>query len=280
VAATAGLDPAVLAPLGAAACYGVAAVIQQVGAHRAPPARRLSLRLIGDLLRQPLFLLGVVLDVAGFFLAFIGLRHLPVFVVQAAVSSTVAVTAVLGSRFLGDRLRPRDWWLVGAVVAGLTLVGSSAADGDAPTLGWAGTLLLVGGVPVLGLAALSSDRRSAAGLGALAGVGFGGFALAGRLMPAHDGAAALLADPVLWAAVGYAALGLGIYGAALQRGSVTAVTATTIVTEALLPSAVGFLLLSEGTRSGMAVAALVGLLLTVGGAVCLADRGCESPVLR
>ena len=55
-------------------------------------------------------------------------------------------------------------------------------------------------------------------MGALSGVAFGGFALAGRLMPAHDSLAGALGDPVLWAAVGYAALGLGIYGAALQRG--------------------------------------------------------------
>ena len=285
---TAGPDPAVLASLGAALCYGVAAVIQQVGAQRAAAARavtrRLGLRLVVDLLRQPLFLAGLGLDAIGFFLAFVGLRHLPVFVVQAAVSSAVAVTAVLGSRFLGDRLQRRDWALVGAVVLGLTLVGASGADGGTPELSSLGTALLIGGVPALGLAGLASDRRSPAQLGALSGIGFGGFALAGRLMPSHDGAAELLTDPVLWAAAGYAVLGLGIYGAALQRGSVTAVTATTIATEALFPSAVGLLLLSDTTRSGMALAATAGFVLTVGGALWLANkdspRGCESALLR
>ena len=284
----AGLDPAVLAPLGAALGYGVAAILQQVGAQRATAPRRIGIRLVVDLLRQPLFLAGLGLDAVGFVLAFVGLRHLPVFVVQAAVSSTVAVTAVLGSRFLGDRLQRRDWGLVGAVVVGLTLVGASAADGRTPELSWLGTALLVGGVPALGLAGLASDRRSPAALGALSGVGFGGFALAGRLMPGHDGAAGVLTDPVLWAAVGYAVLGLGIYGAALQRGSVTAVTATTIATEALFPSAVGLLLLSDTTRSGMGLAAAAGFVLTVGGALLLAvsksgdptARGCESTVLR
>jgi drug/metabolite transporter (DMT)-like permease len=303
VGSGAGPDPAVLAPLGAALCYGVAAVIQQVGAQRAatppfsdaaatPTTRRLGLRLVFDLLRQPLFLAGLGLDAVGFFLAFVGLRHLPVFVVQAAVSSTVAVTAVLGSRFLGDRLQRPEWALVGAVIVGLTLVGASAADGGTPELSRLGTTLLIGGVPALGLAGLASDRRSAAALGALSGVGFGGFALAGRLMSPHDGLSALLVDPVLWAAVGYAVLGLGIYGAALQRGSVTAVTATTIATEALFPSAVGWLLLADGTRPGMGGAAAAGFALTVGGALLLAvsksgatdtgtlASGCESVVLR
>src|SRR5438105_13350520 len=133
---------AVLAPLTAAACYGVASILQQVGARRAvappphrppeppglalpatpgspaplPIARRLGVRLLVDLVRQPLFLFGLGLDAIGFGLAFVGLRHLPVFVVQAAVSSTVAVTAVLGSRYLVDRRRRRDWGLAGPVV--------------------------------------------------------------------------------------------------------------------------------------------------------------------
>ena len=248
---------AVLAPLGAALCYGAASVLQQIGAHRTAAPRALGVRLLVDLARQPLFLLGLGLDAAGFFLAFVGLRHLPVFVVQAAVSSTVAVTAVLGSRYLADRLRRREWALVGAVVFSLFLVGSSAADGDRPPLGWLGTTLLVAGVPALALAARLVERRapaaasagaaaSSAGdhsssvvLGAVAGIGFGGFALAGRLLPAHDGAAGLFTDPILWAALAYALLGLSIYGAALQRGSVTAVTATTIAAEAVFPSVVG-----------------------------------------
>jgi drug/metabolite transporter (DMT)-like permease len=204
------------------------------------------------------------------------------------VSATVAVTAVLGSRFLRDRLTRLEWSLVGAVVIGLTLVGGSAATGDRPVLGGPGAVVLVLGVPTLGLAALAADRRctarsgdlgrSAGALAGLSGIGFGAFALAGRLLPEHHGAGALLADPILWAAVAYAALGLGIYGAALQRGSVTAVTATAIATEALFPSAVGLLLLSDRPRPGLALAALAGFALTVGGALALALSKSAAPV--
>jgi drug/metabolite transporter (DMT)-like permease len=285
-----GPGPIVLAPLGAAVCYGVASVVQQVGARRAAArptrsggaepfasSRRLGVGLLVDLLRQPLFLLGLGLDAVGFVLAFVGLRHLPVFVVQAAVSSTVAMTAVLGSRYLADRLTRRDWALVGAVVLGLALVGASAAPGDRPTLGGVGAVLLVAGVPGLAGAALAAGRAAPAALGAVSGVGFGAFALAARLVPAHDGAAGLLADPLLWAAVGYAVLGLGLYGAALQRGSVTVVTAAAIATEALFPSAVGLLLLSDHTRPGLGGAALAGFALTVGAALALARSKSAHP---
>jgi drug/metabolite transporter (DMT)-like permease len=301
--------PAVGAPLAAAVCYSVAAVVQQVGARRAagpaeqdpgpagapppgpegrPPSRpRLGVGLVVGLLRQPLFLLGLVLDGVGFGLAFVALRSLPLFVVEAAVASTVAVTALLGSRFLADRLTRRDWVFVGAVVVGLALVGASAAPGEARAPGALGRALLIAGVPALALAAVVLDRRrpparssgrlragpgggSAAALGALSGFGFGAFAVAARLLPTHQGAAALLADPLLWAAVAYAAVGLAVYGAALQRGSLTAVTAAAIATESLLPSAVGLLVLSDGTRPGLAGAAIAGFALTVGAALGLA----------
>jgi drug/metabolite transporter (DMT)-like permease len=302
MAGSAGPGPVVLAPLGAALCYGVASVLQQLGARRADGAagvdgktRRISFRLVFELARQPQFLLGLGLDAVGFTLAFVGLRHLPVFVVQATVASTVAVTAVLGTRFLDDHLRRRDWLLVGTVVVGLALVGGTAADGDRPSLSWFGTTLLVAGAPAMALAGLAVDRRSArrtgprstgrggdgaaAALGAVSGIGFGGFALAGRLLPAHDDTAGLLTDPVLWAAVLYAVLGLGLYGVALQRGSVTAVTATTITTEALFPSAVGLLFLADRTRPGLAFAAVAGFVLTVGGALALAvSKSAAAPV--
>ena len=101
-------------------------------------------------------------------------------------------------------------------------------------------------------------------------MGFGAFALAARLVPAHHSAGGLAADPVLWAAIAYATLGLAIYGTALPRGSVTAVTAAAIATEALLPSAVGLLVLSDHTRPGLAGAAVAGFALTVAAALTLA----------
>jgi drug/metabolite transporter (DMT)-like permease len=296
--AAAGAGLAVLAPLAAAACFGIASVVQQVGARRAAPSssglggRRFGPALLLGLARQPLYLLGLALDGAGFALTLVGLRHLPVFLVEAAVASAVVVTAVLAGRYLGDRLTRQHWSLVGAVVVGLTLAGAAAEPGVRSTPGGAGTALLAAGLPLLALAGVLVDRRhasaapgrrpaGAAVLGALAGVGFGGFALAGRLMPAGNGFTGSLAEPVLWLAVLYAVLGLGLYGAALQRGSVTAVTAVAMAAEALFPSAVGLLLLSDRTRPGLGSAAAAGFALTVGAALALAaSRSAEVPAGR
>ena len=85
-----------VAALGAAVAFGVASVLQQAGARRPPLRRRIGFGLIADLARQPLFVVGVALDAVGFVLTFLALRRLPLFAVESAVASAVAVTLRLG----------------------------------------------------------------------------------------------------------------------------------------------------------------------------------------
>jgi hypothetical protein len=109
-------------------------------------------------------------------------------------------------------------------------------------------------------------RASAAApaLGALAGVGFALFGVAGRVLP-H---APYVQDPLSWAALAYVALGILLYGAALQRGPVTAVMASTTVVETVLPALAG-LALADGARAGLGPVAAVGFMLTIGATLVL-----------
>ena len=268
--------PSLAAALAAAVAFGVASVLQQAGARRPPLRRRISFGLVGDLARQPLFVLGVALDAAGFILTYLALRRLPLFAVESAVGSAVAVTAV-ASRWVGDRLTRPEWVAVGAVVVGLALVGVSALPEGPPSVGWLPRLLLLAGVPVLALlgAAMSArvtGRSAAAVLGALAGAGFAFFGVCCRVLPATGGPT----DPLAWAAVAYAALGLLLYGAALQRGPVTAVAAATAAVEVLVPALVG-LALADGARSGLAPLAVLGFLLTAGATLRLIRGASTAP---
>lgn len=271
-----------LMALGAAGCFGVASVLQQVGARRARAGSRLSLGLLVAFVRQRAFALGLVLDVAGFVLNLWALQRLPLFVVQPAVASAVAVTAVLASRYLDERLRPGDRWAVAAIVAGLTLVAVSASSQAASSPQGRGQALLLTGVPLLALAAAAVDRTwagpgAAPALGALAGLAFAGFGIAGRVLPAPRSLASLAVDPVAWAAALYAGLGLALYGTALQRGSVTPVTAVSMMVETLVPVGAG-LLLFDHPRPGLAVVATVGFIVSFAASFVLACS--RSPAMR
>jgi hypothetical protein len=261
---------AFLAALAAAVAFGIASVVQEVGARRSPARARIGFGLVADLARQPLFLLGIALDAGGFVLTFLALRRLPLFAVESAVASAVAVTAVVAG-WRGQSLARGERVAVAAVVLGLAGVGASALPEGPPAMAWFPRLLVLLGVPGLALVARVvsgrvSGPRAAPVLGALAGAGFAAFGVASRVLP--DSGAELLGDPLAYAALAYIGLGLLLYGAALQRGPVTGVAAATTAVEALVPAVVG-LALAEGARGGLVPLAVAGFLLTLGATLSL-----------
>lgn len=163
-----------------------------------------------------------------------------------------------------------------AVVVGLTLLalgsGREGREHAPPLFHWA----LLATTAVMLLLTLVLVRRAgtvaAAGLGLLAGVGFGVTSLAVRVMDASS-LVTVLTDPAAYAlAVG----GLGgylAYALALQRGTVTAATAAGTVAETFGPALVGVAALGDAARPGFEWCALAGFAVAVGGTFLLSRFG-------
>ncbi|MFE4477368.1 hypothetical protein, partial [Kitasatospora sp. NPDC056789] len=246
------------------------------GPRPPPPPDRVRAGLLAALARSWQFLLGTLLDIVGFALSIVALRTLPLFLVQAVTNASLAVTALAAVWLLGARLRRGDLAGILAVVVGLTLLalgsGREGRDHAAPAFHWA----LLATTAVLLLATLVLVRRegnaAAAGLGLLAGAGFGVTSLAVRVLDA-SGPVAVLTDPAAYAlAVG----GLGgylAYALALQRGTVTAATAAGTVTETFGPALVGVTVLGDAARPGFEWCALTGFAVAVGGTFVLSRFG-------
>ncbi|MDQ6649871.1 MAG: hypothetical protein M3Z02_07140 [Actinomycetota bacterium] len=276
-----------LGAFGAAACYGTGSVLQAIGARRTPRSTgvdpRLLLRLAGSL---P-YLAGLLIDVVGFVLSIAALRSLPLFLVEAAVASSVAVTALLAARLLAVRPNRREALALGGIGIGLLLLAASAAEGSGRPLGTVGRLALLAGAPVLaGLAILAgrgTGPRVGVGLGAIAGLAFGGVGVAARVLVFPHPLVRLLLDPVLYALAAYGVLGTLLYATALQRGSVTTSTAALFAAETIAPALIGVLALGDSARPGFAGVAVAGFVVTVCAAVALARYGelpSEQPVPR
>jgi drug/metabolite transporter (DMT)-like permease len=269
-----------LATLAAAVCYGVASVLQAIAARAAPQTRGVDPRLLLRLLGRGPFLGGILLDIAGFASEFMALRTMPVFLVQAAMASNLAVTALVAVPVLKARLRPREWAAVAAVCAGLAmLAASSGAEGSAP-IGADFRLALLGCVVVLAALGFAAGRlrdpaRSAV-LGLVAGLAFGVVALAVRalpdLSPAH-----LVRDPASYALVGAGVVAFLFFATGLQRGAVTVTTGAMVVGETLAPAAVGVLVLGDHTRPGLAPVAVAGFVVALAGTLALARFGEPAP---
>ena len=266
-----------LLALAGAVCAGSGAVLQALAA-RAMPDRGSGLRagLVLDLVRQWRFLAGIGLDVVSFFTSFAALRVLPVFLVQAVVCANLAVTAVVAWRVLGTHLRRIERVALVAVCLGLVGLGISAtrqgtSHGD--TALHVGLLAAVGLVALLGVgAARLPGRWSAAALGVLAGCAYGVINLASRVLPSLS-PGDLITDPATWVIPSAGFCAVLFYNTALQRASVVAASAGTIVSQTVFPAAIGLILLGDATREGFEPLAVVGFLLAVVGSLLLTRFG-------
>lgn len=270
-----------LAAGAAASAFGVAAVLQGIATATVPARAVLDPRLLVGLLRSPAFVGSLLLNLLGFLLHVAALQFSPLFLVQAVISSSVAVTAVLAARVLRERLRPREQAALGAVVVGLALLAGSAADGVADAA--AGALVpvlaaaLALGAAVGALAGRSRARWVPAVLGLLAGGAFAVVALCARVLPDLR-PATVVGAPASWLLVVSGAVALLLYAAAMQRGSVTRTTAAMVVTQTAVPAAVGVAVLGDEVRPGFAPLALLGFTVALGGVLALARF--EAPPVR
>jgi drug/metabolite transporter (DMT)-like permease len=267
----------------AALCYGSGSVLQAIAARSTRSVSGLDPRLLATLFRSWRYVVGVALDGLGFLLSLVAVRSLPLFVVQSVVASFLAITAVLGALFLSMPLSRSDKIALAVVVAGLVMVGASAAEDSAVEVSgaerWgvlaAAVLLAVVAVPLGRL----SGRAGAASLGAVAGLAFGATSVAARMLPdfslSEPGRAAgdLLRSPPTYALAVAGAVALLAYSIALQRASVTQATAPLVVGETIAPALVGLLLLGDAPRPGAGWLAVTGFVLSVAGAVSLARHG-------
>ena len=130
-----GLIAAVLACVG----YGTASVLQAYGARSSEvvasgnrqrsevtatgaPTLRSTIRAA----LTPTFVAGMVLDIVGFLGSIVSARLIPLFLSQTIISANLVVTALLGVRVLGVRLRRHDWMAIVTVVGSLLVLGLTA----------------------------------------------------------------------------------------------------------------------------------------------------------
>jgi drug/metabolite transporter (DMT)-like permease len=259
------------AALGAAVVFGFAAVLQAraVRRMRGPDSGRILLRLLGE----PLFLASVGLSLCGFALHLVAVRTIPLYLAQAGIAGSLAVTALLAVLMIHEQLTPADWAAVVAISLGLTLLAVASGDigDDDPPTGF--SLGLYIGIVVVALLAIAVARSRSvyvpSVLGVLAGLGFAGSGLAARVLPGLS-PSDLWSSPATYALPLSGGLAYAIYSFALRRGSVTEATGPMIVLQTVAPALVGVWLLGDQVRDGWATVAVVGFVMTAVGAVALA----------
>jgi len=235
------------------------------------------------LLRRPAFGAALVLNVVGFGLHITALQSLPLFLVQAVISCSVAVTALLSVRVFGVSLTRGQRMALVAVFVGLGMLAPTASSNGAAGAGTAGVVALVAAVAavlVLSLGAVRLATSTAAlALGLLAGASFGIVAVSARLLPDLS-PLTLVRSPVSYVLCGAGLVAFLLYSMAMQRGSVTTSAAAVVVTQTAVPALVGAVLLGDRVRSGLVPLAVAGFALAVLGALGLARFEAEGALTQ
>ncbi|MEQ3553273.1 hypothetical protein WIS52_22615 [Pseudonocardia nematodicida] len=223
---------------------------------------------------QPWFLAGLFADVVAWVLTVIALRYLPVFAVQSILAGAIALTTLADHGWSPWNLILRDRAAVLAVLAGLVLVAASAAPERPSAMPEAATpALLISFVVLLVLTPLVWRAGRPMLLAFLAGLGFGGTALAVRAI--HPGpirwetVGDLLLDPLVYGVVVMGVLGVAAFAKALQDGAVGTATAVLSVTEVVVPGVVGIALLGDRIRPGWELGAGLGVAVALAGVIVL-----------
>lgn len=261
-----------LGALIAALAYGSATILQALGVGRLR-ALPTGATLTTTARAGWLYAAGLGLDGVGFLASAGALRSLPLFLVQSVIASSVAVTAVLAVLILGARLSRREVAALGVVAVGLVALAASAKEGPPRAVpGALGLALLVAGA-VLIVGTLVGVRRGSSSLLALcAGLGFGGVAVAARILVWDGNIMHTVTTASLWALLLHAGIATVAYGFALDKGAATSVAAITFAVETVVPALIGLLLLDDQVRAHTLPVALLGFILTLGACLALAGR--------
>ncbi|GAC1436352.1 MAG: DMT family transporter [Solirubrobacteraceae bacterium] len=244
-----------------ALCYAASSVLEQREAAAAPQGTEMRVGLLTHLLRQPLWLLGNLVGIAGFGFQFLALRRGSLALVQPLFVSGL-MFALIGGAFLQQRrLTAREWGSSAMVAGGLALFLILAKPGPGrpttSTAGWVG-LLLATLVAVGGLWLLSHRKPRARPLflGIAAGIALGvtaAFTERTSHRFAHGGLISALSDFSPYALVGVGAVGVLLSQSAFQAGELRWSLPALTVVEPLVAILIGQLLFSEHiTLDGLA----------------------------
>lgn len=152
---------AIVLALGAGMSYSIAAILQQRVASEQPPELSLSPRLIVELVKRPLWLLGIVFDVGAYVMEATALGFGSVVIVGPLLVSGLLFAIPLATWGTGQRVTRREMVPAIMVAGGLAVfvgIGDpTGSSSEASLLGW-----IVAGAVIATMsgAALLAGRRT------------------------------------------------------------------------------------------------------------------------
>ncbi|MFI8640518.1 DMT family transporter [Streptomyces chartreusis] len=278
--ATLNITLSVVFALCAASSNAVATVLQRKAALTVPQSQGFRAGLMLDLLRQPVWLAGILAVIAAAVCQALALVTGPLTIVQPLFVLELPLTLIVASLLMRRHLARTGWLAVAVVVAGLGVALAAASPTGNRTHveldRWIPALAVCAGVvATLALAAFRrpEGRARAAFLGAATAISY---AVTAALMKASThilDEQGLVGFFSAWQTYGFAATGvcaLFLLEHAMQAGPLVASQPALTLGDALVSLALGITLYEEEIRSGWwLLPQLFGVVLIAAGVLAL-----------
>lgn len=253
-------DLAALLALGAALFIAIGDVIHQRSAHQVTDEPVSHVGLFARLLRDRQWWLGSLVAAVGFALQAAALGLGSVLLVQALLVTSLLFALPINARLAHRRVTRWEWlWaalLAGSVAVIVTVGNPTEGHARGPLEAWTLVIAVLGPALVLCLigARIWSGATSAVLLAVVSGAMWGLFAVLTKGVVDHlgDGLWALLRAPELYAWAVVAVAGTVIQQSSFRAGALTASLPTMTVTEPIVASVLGVVVLGETLRPGEA----------------------------
>lgn len=275
----------IVSALAAAALYGAGAAIEQRQASAAPQSAAGRPRLLLLLVRQPLWLMGIAAQIAGFAAHAVALRSGPLATVQMLVAGELVVAVVIVRFWSGRPLSKASWaaaLTVVAAIAAFLVLTSPAGHGHAGSLPHHPATAVALGAAAAGAGAIAcagaglraQGRRRAILLAVAAGLADSCSAVV-TLAFAHTASHGLIAVVTSWSVYALVVSGAGnvlLTQSAYQTGRPMITLPIISAVVPIASVAIGIGILGETPRTGLAggVAAGAAVLVASVALACLA----------
>ncbi|WP_045877069.1 hypothetical protein [Pseudofrankia sp. DC12] len=274
------------ATIGSAALYGVAPLVQARAARREAAGRGLGLGLLAQLVRRPLWLVGLAVETAAFLLEVYALSVAPVALVGPVMALDMIVFTLLARRALREHLSRAGAAAICLMVTGVGLLAYAfARHGSVGSMASTKVLLLFlsAGLVFALVAAFAANRSAAVGRVTTAAFGFGvaagvayaiatlatrqfGLALDERRSsgdPIGSYLFDLLRGPAFYLLVVFSVLAIGLEQRGLQGQAAVIAFPVTSGISAFLPVVLGLTLFDEPAPAGPRLVAFVAALVLI-----------------
>lgn len=276
----------------AALGFAAAAVLQQAEAARQDPDASGGGSLIFQLLRRPLWLLGLLAYVAAYGLQVWAVSLGPVVIIQPLIAAQLVFALILGTLFMHRKAGLWEWLGAVGVTVGLAgfIIGTDPSRGepDATAMPWimatVGTLVAV--LLSVGIGSRTRGAVKSALYGTAAGLCWG-FMIVLMKMVTHglsegegwNDIGTMLSQPFVYGLLVTAIGGFLLLQKAFQAGSLTHALVSYTVLEIVLAVLLGILLFHERPHSDPVslIITIFSSALMLAGIVSLAGARVETP---